>query len=557
MKQEIQKELGAAAPLKKKLSKLTAGAGDRPTDNPHSTRSVMHAPNGMVATSQPLAATAGLRILLQGGNAFDAAVATAAALVVVEPMQTGLGGDMFALVYNQKNKKVEALNGSGRAPYKATREFYLSKGYTSVPERGILSITTPGTVDGWAEILEKHGTMTFTEVLQPAIEYAENGFPVSEIISAQWKREEALLQQNKAAAETYLINGKAPKEGQIFKQPRLAATLRAIAKGGRDAFYKGEIAHKIANYVEREGGLLRYEDLAAHTSTWVEPISTDYKGHRVYQIPPNGQGVVTLSILNILEKYDISSLGHNTSDHIHLLVEATKLAFADRDHYIADPEFAPVPLERMLCKEYASEQSRKINMETAAKDLGPGFDIHSDTVYLTVVDKDRNVISFINSIFDGFGSGIVADNTGIALQNRGTSFSLEEGHLNQLEPGKRPLHSIIPAMVLKNEVPYLSFGVMGGDMQPQGQAQVLLNLLEHGMNIQEAGEAPRVRFVNNEVALESNFSSKVRSELVGKGHKVVSLVDCFGGFQGILIDPETGMLQGGSDPRKDGCAIGY
>jgi gamma-glutamyltranspeptidase / glutathione hydrolase len=530
---------------------------DRPAGNPQATRSVVHAPNGMVATSQPLAATAGLRILLQGGNAFDAAVATAAVLAVVEPMQTGLGGDMFALVYNQKKGKVEALNGSGRAPFKATRDYYLSKGFTSMPERGILSITTPGAVDGWAEILEKHGTMTFAQVLQPAIEYAEHGFPVSEIIHTQWKREESLLRQNKEAAETFLIHDKAPKEGQIFKHHRLAATLRALAEGGREAFYKGEIAHKIAAYVEREGGLLTYDDLAAHTSTWIEPIYSDYKGHRVYQLPPNGQGVVTLNLLNILEKFPVSTMGHNSSEYIHLLVEATKLAFADRDLYIADPDFAPVPLERMLCKEYAEEQGRKINIEMAAKNVGPGFEMKADTVYLTVVDKDRNVISFINSIYQGFGSGVVAGDTGIALQNRGRAFSLEENHLNRLEPGKRPFHTIIPAMVFKDNKPYLSFGVMGGDMQPQGQAQVLLNLLEFGMNIQEAGEAPRVRYINKEVALESEFSSKVRFELIEKGHKLVSFVDGFGGFQGILIDPESGMLQGGSDPRKDGCALGY
>lgn len=437
------------------------------------------------------------------------------------------------------------------------REIIISQKDLQVCRRGILSITTPGTVDGWAEILEKHGTMPFSQVLKPAIEYAEQGFPVSEIISTQWKREEALLRQNVEAAEAYLINGKAPKEGQVFKQPRLAKTLRTIAEGGREAFYRGEIAHKIADYVEREGGLLTYEDLATHTSTWIEPIYTDYKGHRVYQLPPNGQGVVTLNILNILEQFDTSSMEHNSPEYTHLLVEATKLAFADRDRYIADPDFAPVPLERMLCKEYAKEQSRQISMETAGQDVGPGLEIKSDTVYLTVVDKDRNVISFINSIFDAFGSGIVAGDTGIALQNRGFGFSLEENHLNTLEPGKRPFHTIIPAMVFKNDKPYLSFGVMGGDMQPQGQVQVLLNLLEHGMNIQEAGEVPRVRYLNDEVALESEFSSKVQFELIEKGHKVISLVDCFGGFQGILIDPESGMLQGGSDPRKDGCAIGY
>lgn len=530
---------------------------DRPARNPRATRSVVHSPNGMVAASQPLASVAGLRILLAGGNAFDAAVATAAALTVVEPMQTGLGGDMFALVYNQKKKKVEALNGSGRAPKKATSELYLSKGHTTMPAKGILSITTPGTVDGWAEILEKHGTMTFAEVLQPAIEYAEKGFPVSEIISGQWKQEEEQLLATKEASETFLIGGRAPREGERFANPRLAETLKAIAAGGRDAFYKGEIARKIAAYMEENGGLLTYDDLASHTSTWVEPVSVEYKGHRVYQLPPNGQGVVMLNILNIMEQFDLSAIKHNSSEYAHIIAEATKLALADRDHYICDPEFSQIPLDRLLSKEYALERSRLISMDSVIKEAGPGLEMKSDTVYFTVVDKDRNVISFINSVFDGFGSGIVAGDTGFALQNRGFGFSLEEGHLNQLEPGKRPLHTIIPAMVLKNDQPYLSYGVMGGDMQTQGQVQVLINLLEYGMNIQEAGEAPRLRYLNNGLALESEFPSSVHYALIEKGHKVVSLVDCFGGFQGILIDPETGMLQGGSDPRKDGCAVGY
>lgn len=530
---------------------------DRPAGNPRATRSVVHAPNGMVATSQPLAASAGLRILLQGGNAFDAAVATAAALAVVEPMMTGLGGDMFALVYSQRNKKVEALNGSGRAPKKATREFYLNQGYQEVPKTGILSISTPGTVDGWAEILEKHGTMTFAQVLQPAIEYAEHGFPVAEIVASQWKRLEPLLQQNREAVNTFLVNGQAPKEGELFVQPKLARTLKAIAEGGRDAFYKGQIAEEIADYMEKNGGLLSYEDMAGHTSTWVEPIYTDYKGHQVYELPPNGQGIVTLEMLNILENFDPTSLGHNTADYLHLLIETKKLAYADRDTYIADPTFAKVPVHDMLSKKYAQNRSLLIDMEQAAKQVEPGLEIEGDTVYLTVIDKDRNVVSFINSIFNGFGSGVVAGDTGIVLHNRGSLFSLQEKHLNTLVPGKRPFHTIIPAMVFKDDKPYLSFGVMGGDMQPQGQVQVLMNLLEFGMNIQEAGEAPRFRHTGNEVALESEISSQAVLQLMDKGHKIISAVDFYGGFQGILIDPKTGLLQGGSDPRKDGCAIGY
>ncbi|KAB7706521.1 gamma-glutamyltransferase [Bacillus aerolatus] len=530
---------------------------DRPAGNPTLTRSVVHAPNGMAASSQPLASMTGLQILQQGGNAFDAAIAAAAVLTVVEPMQTGLGGDMFALIYNQKNKRVEALNGSGRAPFKSSRDYYLSQGYTKVPETGILSITTPGTVDGWAEVLEKHGTMTFAEVLQPAIEYAEKGFPVSEIIAAQWRRAEPLLKQNKEASEYYLIEGRAPREGEIFKNPKLADTLKAIAEGGRDAFYKGKIAREIAEYVEKQGGFLSYEDLAAHSSTWVEAISTNYRGHDVYQLPPNGQGVATLSMLNILENFDFKNVEHNSSEYIHLLTEVKKFAYADRDCFIADPDFAPVPVEKMLCKQYALSRSQQIDRLHPMTNESPGFELVGDTVYLSVVDKDRNVISFINSLFTPFGSGVVAGETGVFLQNRAVGFSLEESHLNTLEPGKRTLHTIIPALVMKDEKPYFSFGVMGGDMQPQGQVQVLLNHLEYGMNVQEAGESPRFRHSANGLALESEISSKTRLELMEKGHVVTSGLDYFGGYQGILIDPKTNMLQGGSDPRKDGCAIGY
>ncbi|GHH99419.1 gamma-glutamyltransferase [Neobacillus kokaensis] len=530
---------------------------DRPAGNPAQSRSAVHAPNGMVASSQPLASMAGIRILQKGGNAFDAAIAAAAVLAVVEPMQTGLGGDMFALIYNQKNKKVEAINGSGRAPFKANREYYLSKGYNKIPLTGLLALTTPGTVDGWAEVLEKHGTMTFAEVLQPAIEYGEKGFPVSQIIAAQWKRSEELLKQNKEARECYLIEERAPREGELFKNPQLANTLTAIADGGRDAFYKGRIAREIAEYVKSHGGLLSYEDLAEHSSTWVKPISTNYKGYEVYQIPPNGQGVTTLSMLNMLECFDFTKIEHNSSQYIHLLTEVKKLAYADRDFFIADPDFAPVPIEKMLCKNYAGSRSRQIDEIRPLAATSPGFELAGDTVYLSVVDKDRNVISFINSLYTSFGSGVVAGETGVFLQNRAVGFTLEENHLNTLEPGKRPLHTIIPALVLKDEQPYFSYGVMGGDMQPQGQVQVLLNHLEYGMNVQEAGESPRFRHIPEGIALESEISNKVRFELLEKGHQVTSGIDIFGGYQGILIDSDNNMLQGGSDPRKDGCAIGY
>ena len=532
---------------------------DRPLANSTSTRSVIQAPYGMVATSQPLAAAAGQNILQKGGNAYDAAVATAATLCVVEPMMTGIGGDVFALMYHAKTKQIEGLNGSGKSPQLATRDYFQSKSYDKIPDTGILTVSTPGTVDGWAEILEKYGTMTFKEVLQPAIDYAENGFPVSEIVSTQWAMFKDLLLKTKDATETFLVDGEVPQVGEVFYQPNLAKTLRLIAENGRDAFYKGEIAEKIDQYMKENDGLLRYDDLANHSSVWVNPLHTDYRGYTVYQLPPNGQGMAVLQMLNILEGYDVASLGHNTAEYLHLLIEAKKLAYADRDQYIADPDMVTCPVDQLLSKEYAEERRRLIDLQQAAKQVDPGLDLSTDTIYLTVVDKDRNVVSLINSICGGFGSGIVAGDTGIILQNRGKSFSLDKDHLNSLEPGKRAFHTIIPSIVCKNDRPYFSFGVMGGDMQPQGQVQVLLNLLEFGMDVQEAGEAPRFRHnqLTNEVALETGISHQAMIELNQLGHKLTLEIDVFGGYQGIRIDPETGMLQGGSDPRKDGAAIGY
>lgn len=530
---------------------------DRPYGNPSSTRSVSHSGNGMVATSQPLATLAGIQILQSGGNAFDAAVATAAVLTVVEPMQTGLGGDMFALLYSQKNKKVEGLNGSGRAPSKATYEYYREKGYEKMPLIGSLSITTPGTVDGWSEILEKHGTMTFEEVLQPAIYYAEHGFPVSEIIAAQWKRAEGLLRKDVYASKQYLIDNRAPKEGELFKNPALAKTLKAVAKFGKKAFYEGDIAQEMVRALDELDGLLTLDDLKNHTSEWVVPIKTSYKGYEMYQIPPNGQGLTTIKMLNILENFDFSEVEHNSFEYIHLLTEAKKIAYSYRDKYIADPSKGNVDIEKMLSKELAKQNAEEIKPNELITTYNPSLEIKGDTVYLTVVDKDRNVISFINSLYTPFGSGVVGGETGVFLQNRANGFSLEENHLNVLEPNKRPFHTIIPALVLKEEKPFMSYGVMGGDMQPQGQVQVLLNILEYNMNIQEAGEAPRFRHFPHGLALESEIDAKTTLQLLDVGHRVISALDDFGGFQGIMIDPETNLLKGGSDPRKDGMALGY
>ena len=544
--------------------------GDRPAPNPRATRSVVMARNGIIATSQPLASAAGLAVLQQGGNAIDAAVTAAAVLSVVEPTMNGIGGDLFALVYDPKTKSVRALNASGRAPAAATVEEFKRRGLASIPYRGELSVSVPGVVDGWSELLAKHGTLTLAKALEPAIRYARGGYAVSEIIATQWKDQEETLAKDPAAAATFLINGRAPKTGDIFRNEKLAASLELISRGGRDAFYRGAIAKAIGADMRARNGLLTDADLAAHKSDWTEPLSTAYRGFEVLEFPPNTQGVVALEMLNILEGFDLKALGHNTGAYLHLLVEAKKIAFADRDAWLADPAATPAAaLRRMLSKEYAATRRKEIDPERAGREYKPlAIDgaspageehpqAHGDTIYLTAADKDGNVISLIQSIYESFGAGIVAGDTGITLHNRGSLFSLRAGHPNLLAPGKRPFHTLVPAMVMKDGRPWLSFGVMGGDMQPQGHVQVLLNLIDFGMNVQEAGEAPRFRHTANGLALESAISPEARFGLDTRGHRIVSGVGVFGGFQGILIDPRTGVMMGGSDPRKDGLAIGW
>jgi gamma-glutamyltranspeptidase/glutathione hydrolase len=512
--------------------------------------------NGMVATSQPLASVAALVVLQEGGNAVDAAIAAAAVLNVVEPMMTGIGGDMFALVYMQRDAKPVAINGSGWAGSKATTEFFRSRNIDCIPG-GIYSVSAPGAVAGWFKLHQRYGKLPMSRLLAPAIEYAEKGFPVSDIIACQWQRSEARLRQTPDAARAYLIDGRAPKHGDLFMNPELARSLRAIAGEGRDAFYKGEIARKIVELSDRNGGFLTYPDLAEFDAQWVEPVSTNYRGYDVYELGANTQGIAALQMLNILEGYDLKSLGHNSAEYLHLLIEAKKLAWVDRDAYIADPDKVNVPVSRLLSKQYASERRKRIDGNRAQPSARPGLQEDGDTVYLTVVDKDRNAVSFINSLFEHFGSGLVAGDTGIVLHNRGSLFALDPSHPNHIAPRKRPFHTLIPAMVLKDSKPFLSYGVMGGDMQPQGHVQVLLNVVDFGMDPQQAGEAPRFRHFAGGVALESPFDESVRTGLAAKGHNLVSAFDAFGGYQGILIDPRTNTLTGGSDVRKDGLAIGW
>lgn len=534
--------------------------GDKPAKGGGLTRSAVRATNGMVSTSQPLASAAGLRILQQGGNAIDAAVAAAAVLTVVEPMMVASGGDLFALVWDAKKKELKGLNASGRAPQAASIEEYKKRGMTQTPANGIFTVTVPGAVDGWARLLERYGTMKLSQVLAPAIEYAERGFPVTDVIGADWESG-MKFKDNPDFAATYLPGGKPPAVGDIFVNQKLANTYKKIAAQGPDVFYRGEIAEKIVRFAQSQGGLHTMEDFAKQAAEskhkWVDPISANYRGVTVYEIPPNSQGLAALEMLNILEGYDLKSLGHNSAAYLHLLVEAKKQAFLDRAQHIADPAFYQAPLDQLLSKQHAAEMRRRIDPGKIGSQTAGGPKGGEDTTYLTVVDKDRNVVSLIQSIFSAFGSGLAAGDTGVILHNRGAGFSFDPRSPNKLEGGKRPFHTIIPAMAFKDGAPWLSFGVMGGDMQAQGHVQVLLNMIEFGMDVQQAGEQPRFRDFEDGLALESGISAETRRGLEARGHKLTVSPGAFGGYQAILIDPRTGALAAGSDMRKDGCSIGW
>lgn len=550
----------AFLPLSLLLSCAIAMAADRPFGKAHSGRSPVLAKHGMVATSQPLAAQAGLRILQQGGNAYDAAVATAAVLAVVEPMMTGPGGDVFMLAHDAGSGKLLGLNGSGFSPAAANLRFFEERGLDAIPVTGPFSVSIPGAVDAWAEIVEKHGKLSLAAVLAPAIAYAEEGYAVTEIIGGDWVRGGPPHAGKAEFRRVFLKGAGEPyRHGELFRNPELAKTLRQIAEGGRDAFYRGDFARAMVEELNRLDWPVTMEDLAFQHSDWVEPISTTYKGVEVFELPPNGQGMAALEMLNILEPYDLRRLGHNSAAYLHLLVEAKKLAFGDLDAWNADPEQARLPVSTIVSKTYADKQRARIDEKKAAPGYKTGIaDGSSDTVYLTVVDEERNVVSFINSIFHNFGSGVVVPGTGVVLQNRGALFTLERGHPNQLAPRKRPYHTIVPAMAFKDGKPWLSFGVMGGDMQPQGHVQVLLNMLEFGMNPQEAGEAARFRHHPTEgLAVESGIDATVVQELSRMGHDVRIRPGQFGGYQAIEIDWARGVLIGGTDPRKDGQVAGW
>jgi gamma-glutamyltranspeptidase/glutathione hydrolase len=508
---------------------------DRLGSDVYSSRSEVFAPHAMAATSQPLATQVALDILKAGGNAIDAAIAANATLGLMEPTGSGIGGDLFAIVWDAESGKLLGLNGSGRSPMSLDLDYFVSRGLVEIPERGPLPVSVPGAVDGWFTLHDKLGKLPMAQVLAPAIAYARDGFPVSEVIAYYWERNVRELKDFEGFAPVFMPGGRAPRKGEIFRNPQLANTYEMLAREGRDGFYTGETARVIADYMKKQGGFLSEQDLAAHHSEWVEPVSADYRGYRVWELPPNGQGIAALQILKILEGYDLASMGFGSADYLHLLIEAKKLAFEDRARFYADPDFYMTPVQALISDEYATTRRALIDPKHAAMTASHGDPEvlqSGDTIYLTVADAAGNMVSLIQSNYSGMGSGMTPPGLGFILQNRGQLFSLEPGHPNVFEPGKRPFHTIIPAFVTRAGKPWLSFGVMGGAMQPQGHAQVLVNLIDFGMNLQEAGDAPRLRHDGSSeptggaleeggvVGLESGFSQATRDELARRGHKL-------------------------------------
>ncbi len=548
---------------------LFSFAQDRITGKSFATRSEVIAQNGMAATSQPIATQVALDILKKGGNAVDAAIAANAVLGLVEPTGNGIGGDLFAIIWDAKTQKLHGLNASGRSPYNLSLEYFKKNGYEKIPSYGPLPVSVPGAVDGWFEMHGKFGTMDMQEILQPAIDYANTGFPVTELIAYYMNAGAKNLQRFPGFKEVYMPKGRAPIKGEVFKNPGLANTLDKIAKGGRDAFYKGEVAETIADYIQQLGGFLSEKDLADHTSDWVEPESINYRGYDIWELPPNGQGIAALQILNILEGYDIAEMGFGSKEYIHTFTEAKKLAFEDRAKFYADQDFYKTPIEWLLSDEYANERRALINPNSAARSQPAGILKDGDTIYMTVADKDGNMVSLIQSNYRGMGSGMTPPGLGFILQDRGELFSLEEGHANVFEPHKRPFHTIIPAFITKDGKPWVSFGLMGGATQPQGHAQIVINLVDFGMNLQEAGDAPRILHSGSSqptggtmtdggtLQLESGIDYDVIRELVKMGHKISWNVGSYGGYQAIMWDDVNKVYFGASESRKDGQAAGY
>jgi gamma-glutamyltranspeptidase / glutathione hydrolase len=537
------------------------------------TRSVVWAPHGMVCASQPLAVQAGLDVLKEGGTAVDAAIAVNACLGLMEPTANGLGGDLFAIVWDPKTGKVVGLNASGRAPLALTVDKVKPLPDGTIPLYSPFSWTVPGTCDGWFTLHARYGKLPMKRLLAPAIGYAENGFPLSPVIAEDWGRGAARNKDMPGFAQVFMPGGHAPKEGETFRNPALAKTLRLLAEKGRDAYYKGPIAQELVRYSQANGGFFALEDFARHTSTWDEPVSTDYRGWTVWELPPNSQGIAALQMLNILENFDLKAMGRNSADFWHVMVEAKKLAFADRARYYADPAFAKVPVAELVSKAYARERAKLVDMQhTLLSDPAgdPAALNKRETTYLCAADANGMMVSLIQSNYTGFGSGYVVPELGFGLQDRGALFSLHDGHPNRLEPGKRPFQTIIPAFVTRDGKPLMAFGLMGGDMQPQGHAQVIVNLVDFGMNLQEAGDAMRFHHTGSseptgtvmtdggELHLEDGLPPAVLDELRRRGHVLTpEPVGAYGGYQAIWRDPVTGMYAGATEKRKDGCAQGY
>ncbi len=548
-----------------------AMASDRIAGRDFATRSEVIAPQAMAATSHPLATQIALDVMKQGGSAMDAAIAANAALGLMEPTGNGVGGDLFAIVWDPKTKKLHGYNGSGRSPKNLSLQWFIDKGYKDIPSHGPLPVTVPGTVDAWFAMHQRFGKLPMKDNLAPVIRYARNGHPVAETIAYYWNLSVPRLSIYPGFTEQMTINGKAPKKGQLWRNPYLANTLEKISREGRDGFYKGATAKTIADYIQAQGGFLSVEDLASHKGEWVQPISTNYRGVDVWELPPNGQGLAALQILNILEAYDFSKIPFGSTEHVHLFTEAKKLAFADRASLYADPDFAKTPVEKLLSKDYAAER-RKLISDRAMQSVDPGAALNQgDTIYMTVADKDGMMVSLIQSNYRGMGSGMTPPGLGFILQDRGEQFVLKAGHPNSFEPGKRPFHTIIPAFMTKNGKPWISFGLMGGAMQPQGHAQIVMNIVDFGMNLQEAGDAPRIQHEGSTepagqntamsdggvLNLESEFTYPVIQALMRKGHKIEFADGPYGGYQAIMRDPDTGVYTGASESRKDGQAAGY
>ncbi len=546
-------------------------AGDRPVGQAFATRSVVWAQHGMVAAAQPLAVQAGIDILKKGGSAVDAAIAVNACLGLMEPTANGLGGDLFAIVWDPQTKRLWGLNGSGRAPLALTIDKVKALPDGTIPLYSPYSWTVPGCAGGWFELHQRFGKLPMSVVLAPAIEYAKKGFPLSGVIASDWERSTRVFKDKPGFADVFMPGGRAPREGEIFKNPALARTLERLAKDGRDAYYKGPIAEAIVRFSEKNDGFFAREDFARHTSTWDEPISTDYRGYTLWELPPNGQGLAALQMLNILENFDLKGMGRESADFWHVLVEAKKLAFADRARYYADPAFAAAPLKELLSKSYGKERAQKIDMQRAARTDQAGEPKLSlgETTCLATADQNGMMVSLIQSNYTGFGSGYVVPELGFGLQDRGGLFSLDRAHPNHLEPGKRPFHTIIPAFLTKDGVPLLAFALMGGDMQPQGHVQIVVDLVDLGMNLQEAGDAARFHHGGSSeptgtvmkdggvLHLEDGVPLEVRRELARRGHRLEAAFGIYGGYQAVWRDPKMGSFAGASESRKDGCAMGY